>query len=133
MLKVANTALTTVGAGTITAVAIMGQIITRSGPVGGFTDTTDTAAKICAGLTNMGNAGSVADPVTWILTYINTTGQTATLAAGSGVTLNSQAPTPGAGVLTVPASQAATILVAVVPSAGVATLTILSREAIATV
>jgi hypothetical protein len=77
-----NTAITTVGAGTLTAAAIVGAVITRSGPNGPFTDTTDTAANIIAAIPNPSIGQS------WILTYINTSPYNGTLAAGSGVTLS---------------------------------------------
>lgn len=51
------TALTTVGAGTILAAAIAGGSLRRTGPVGGFTDTFDTANNIINALS--GNAASV--------------------------------------------------------------------------
>src|SRR6267142_4079324 len=44
------TTLTTVGAGTILAAAIAGGSLQRTGPVGGFTDTFDTAQNIVAAL-----------------------------------------------------------------------------------
>lgn len=69
---------------TIAAATIVGGLIDRSGTAGGgFTDTTDTAANIIAALppnTPSGWAGTVR--------YMNRgTGQTATLAPGSGVTI----------------------------------------------
>jgi hypothetical protein len=77
------TSLTTVGAGTITAAALVGGSIIRGGAQSStpFTDTTDTAAAIIAAMPN---------PVTgqsWEFTYSNNTNAVSTLAAGSGVTL----------------------------------------------
>jgi hypothetical protein len=47
-------AIATVGAGTWTGAAIATGIINRTGPVGGYTDTTDTSTNILAALA--GNA-----------------------------------------------------------------------------
>lgn len=76
-----NTNITTVGNGTLTAAALIGGIITRSGPVAAYTDTTATAAQIVAGITNpfVGQ--------TLYVTIKNGVGFNQTLAAGSGVTL----------------------------------------------
>lgn len=78
------TALTTVGAGTITAAGIVGQVTQRGGAQAGaaFTDTTDTAAAIISAL---GSTLPVNSAFYW--TYENATNAQATLAAGSGVTL----------------------------------------------
>lgn len=77
------TALNTVGAGTITAAGIAGQITTRGGAQSGsaFTDTTDTAAQIVA---------AVPDAVagrSFLWTYRNDTDAQATITNGSGVTV----------------------------------------------
>lgn len=77
---VVNTAITTVGAGTLTAASMVGGLITRSGPVAAFTDTTDTAAAIIA-------AWNVAINQSRIVRIVNTTAFPETIAAGSGVTL----------------------------------------------
>lgn len=72
---------------TLTAAQLTGggnqSIITRAGsPVGGITDTTDTAANIVAALTG-------ASPgVVFRFRIVNTSGQTVTLGAGSGVVLS---------------------------------------------
>lgn len=81
-----NTALATVGAGTLTAAALLGQSITRTGPVGSFTDTTDTA-------TNLFAASGGVFGTTWTVQYLNVSGQTATLAGGTGVTLTANSGT----------------------------------------
>ncbi len=75
------TALTTVGAGTITGAGIAGGVTNRTGSTSAFTDTTDTAANIIAAIYN-GVTGSAFE-----YTYFNNTGFVATLAAGSSVTL----------------------------------------------
>ena len=75
------TALTTVGAGTITAAAMLSGGVNRTGPTSAFTDTTDTAAAIQGDWTG----GAVSN--SFDLTYINKTAFNATLAGGSGVTL----------------------------------------------
>lgn len=79
-----NTAISTAGAGTLTAAALVGGVITRTGPVAAYTDTTDTAALILAALPNA-NIGQ-----SWEVTIKNTVPFLATLAAGSGVTLSGQ-------------------------------------------
>lgn len=76
-----QTGITTVGAGTLTAAALLGGDILRSGPTSAFTDTTDTAALIQAAW--VGSVGS-----SFQFVYQNTTAFAATLAGGSGVTLS---------------------------------------------
>ena len=87
------TALTTVGAGTITAAAMLSGGVNRTGPTSAFTDTTDTAAAIQGDWTG----GAVSN--SFDLTYINNTAFNATLAGGSGVTL--------VGLVIVPANSTA--------------------------
>ncbi len=128
-LKIANTQLTTVGAGTISAAGILGQFVTRSGPTSAFTDTTDTAANITAAMRGLYNAGTSSDSITWFFDYVNTTAYTATIAAGANVTLTSQAPTPSSGTLTVATNSVATFLVSATPSAGTVALTLMYRNA----
>lgn len=76
----ANTNITTVGNGTLTGAAIVGGVITRSGPTGAFTDTTATAAQIYSA------SGSVSG-ISFLTIIRNTTAFAETLSAGSGVTL----------------------------------------------
>jgi hypothetical protein len=83
-----STALTTVGAGTITAAAIVAGVTLRSGSTSAFTDTTDTAANIIAA------AIGVPIGASWTYYYVNNTVALATLAAGSGVTLTGAVPVP---------------------------------------
>lgn len=97
--------LTTVGAGTWTAAMIATGIIRRTGPVGGYTDTTDTASNIIKALA--GNIGAnyqgnnpspdVVPGSTFRMLFINTVAQALTWAAGEGVEA-------GTGTLTVAAS-----------------------------
>jgi hypothetical protein len=84
-----TTALTTVGAGTITAAGIVGGVTLRSGSTSAFTDTTDTATAIIAALLGGPTIGS-----SWNWKYVNNTVALATLAAGSGVTLTGAVPVP---------------------------------------
>ncbi len=77
----ANTALATVGAGTLLAAAIVGGVITRSGSTAAYTDTTDTAAAIIAAVPGYSVGQS------WPLIIDNTVAFAQTLAAGAGVTL----------------------------------------------
>ncbi len=81
-VDIVETAISTVGAGTLTAAALVGGQIARTGPTGGFTDTTDTAANIVAALGGVFNAGE-----TFVTRIKNATMYTETLAAGAGVTL----------------------------------------------
>ena len=85
--------LSTVGAGTITAAAMVGRIVSRTGTqVAGFVDTTDTGPNIIAA---MGGGAVVGSSLRMI--YINNTagGFTATLAANAtGVTLTGTATVP---------------------------------------
>lgn len=76
-----QTAISTVGAGTLTAAGLLGGDILRTGPTSAFTDTTDTAALIQA--VWVGSVGS-----SFQFVYQNTTAFIATLAGGTGVTLS---------------------------------------------
>jgi hypothetical protein len=84
-----GTALSTVGAGTITAAGIVGGLTLRTGSTSAFTDTTDTATAIIAAL-----AGGPVIGSSWVWLYVNNTVAQATLAAGSGVTLTGAVPVP---------------------------------------
>lgn len=82
ILNPQNTNLNTVGAGTLLAALLLGGFVARGGSQsGGFTDTTDTATAIAAAMGTGANT-----PSNFTLDYVNTTGQTATLAGGTGVT-----------------------------------------------
>lgn len=79
-----STALSTVGAGTITAAGINSGLTTRTGSTAAFTDTTDTATNILAG-----NAGLVNKIGTsFVYTYVNNTVAVATITGGTGVTVS---------------------------------------------
>lgn len=78
---VSNSAVSTVGAATLTAAQIISGLITRSGSVAAYTDTTDTAAAIIAAIPGY------AVGQTFYLSINNTTAFAETLAGGSGVTL----------------------------------------------
>jgi hypothetical protein len=90
-------ALTTVGAGTWTGAMIASGNIRRTGPVGGYTDTTDTAQAILNALAGNGPAAQVAVGTTFRMLFQNTVAQALTFAAGRGVVA-------GVGTLTVAAS-----------------------------
>ena len=76
------TALTTVGAGTITGAGIAAQVTTRGGTqTAAFTDTTDIAANIIAAQPNA-HIGAA-----WEYTYVNNTIWPATIQGGTGVTI----------------------------------------------
>lgn len=90
-------AIATVGAGTWTGAAIATGIIRRTGPVAGYTDTTDTATNIMAAI-----GGNQINPVpipgsTFRMLLLNTVAQALTFAAGTGVVA-------GTGTLNVAAS-----------------------------
>ena len=95
--ELTNTAITTVGNGTLTAAGIVGGIITRTGPTGAYSDTTATAAQIVAAIPGAFVGQSF--PVT----IKNGTAYAQTLVAGTGVT-------PPATVV-VPPNSAGTYLV----------------------
>lgn len=76
----ANTAITTVGNGTLTAAGIVGTLITRTGPTAVYSDTIDTAANIVAAL-----PGFIANQ-SWQLNIKNGTAFYQTLVAGTGIT-----------------------------------------------
>lgn len=106
--QVVNTAISTVGAGTLTAAGIVGGLITRTGPVAAYTDTTDTAVAIVAALTAYVAAES-------FFVYIkNATNFVQTLAAGAGVTLTANQVIPpqsvGQFLVTINSPTAVTLL-----------------------
>ncbi len=79
-----NTAITAAAGTTLSAAALLGLYITRTGPAGAFTDTLDTAANITRALKDMPGAS-------FVLNYINNTGSVATIAAGDANTILSGA------------------------------------------
>lgn len=95
--SVVNGALTTVGAGTWTGALIANGIIRRTGPVAGYTDTTDTAVNILAALAGNNPLALAVPGSTFRMRFINTVAQALTFAAGTGVTA-------GLGTLDVAAS-----------------------------
>lgn len=79
-----NGALTTVGAGTLTNKLVDAQMIYRTGPTAGFTDTFDTATNLDAGV------GAGMDPGDcYVIEYSNQVAFAATIAGAAGVTLTS--------------------------------------------
>lgn len=77
-----STSISTIGNGTLTAIALTGGIIVRSGPSSAFTDTTDTAANIIAAIPNAFVGEYVG------LFIENTTNFYETLQGGLGVTIS---------------------------------------------
>jgi hypothetical protein len=75
------TNLTTVGAGTILAAAIVGGVLNRTGPTAAAVDTTDTAALIIAAVSG-GYVGQ-----SWEFTHYNNSLGACTVTAGTGVTV----------------------------------------------
>lgn len=95
----AGASITTAGAGTLTAAMIVSGLIRRAGaPGAGFTDTTDTATNILTALgANVSNYNGFSNGESFMLYYSNRSGQTATIAGGTGVTVSgSTASTPTA-------------------------------------
>lgn len=90
-------AIATAGDGTWTGAAIANGIINRTGPGGGYTDTTDTAANIIAALAGNGWAPDQVVGTTFRLLVRNTVAQALTFAAGAGVVA-------GTGTLNIAAS-----------------------------
>ena len=87
-----------VGASTLTAAQLVSGILNRTGSVGAFSDTTDTASNIINALIGVGlynvtpvtgiSSGAAVQPGTTVrLRYLNTVAFIATLLAGTGVTL----------------------------------------------
>src|SRR5665213_969565 len=76
-LNPTNANITTAGAHTLTISETLGGIITRTGPSGGFTDTLPTTSTLLAAL---------GADTPFRVTYINASGQTATIAAGDAST-----------------------------------------------
>jgi len=76
-----NTAISTVGAGTLTAAGIAGEVITRTGSTAAYSDATDTAAAIIAARSNA-KTGTA-----WFLYVKNNVGFPETITAGATVTL----------------------------------------------
>lgn len=103
-----NTAISTAGAGTLTAAALVGGVITRTGPSGAFSDATDTAVAIVAALT-----AYVAGESQYVQIR-NTTAFAQTITAGSGVTLTGSAVVPansvGVYLMTIVSPTAVTLL-----------------------
>ena len=76
------TTISTVGAGVLTAAALVGGVISRTGPVAGYTDTTDTATNIIAAIPNAQVGTS------FKVRILNTVAFAATApTAGTGVTI----------------------------------------------
>jgi hypothetical protein len=103
-----NTAISTVGAGTLTAAALVGGVITRTGPTAVFSDTVATAVQIVAALDAYVAAESQ-------YVYIrNTTAFTQTIVTASGVTLSGDVVIPafstGVFLMTIDSPTAVTIL-----------------------
>lgn len=124
-----NTAISTAGAGTLTGAALVGGVVTRTGPTGAYTDTTDTAALIITALT--GGAVNHA----WTCWIKNTVAFTATIAAGSGVTLSGQTliPPNSAGLFLITYSAAGAIAMRGIAIVPLTTVPLLTSTALSTV
>lgn len=86
------TAIVTVGAGVWTAASIASGNINRTGPVGAFTDTTDTAQNILAAIQGNGYAPDTIQGLVFKTRFYNGVAQALTLAIGVGVKLGSNTP-----------------------------------------
>lgn len=84
-----NTNITTVGAGVLTAIGITGGVITRTGSVAAFTDTTATAVAIAANIPNA-QAGQA-----FYVSVINKTAFPQTITNGVGVVMSGTVVIPG--------------------------------------
>jgi hypothetical protein len=88
------TNIATVGAGVLTAAAMLGGVVQRTGPTGAYSDATDTAVNILAAMSgaNIGDStyGYISNQVAFIQT----------ITAGAGVTIVAN------GTSTVPANSA---------------------------
>jgi hypothetical protein len=80
-IDIVNTAITTVGNGVLTSAGLVGGLITRTGPVAAYTDTTDAAAAIVAATSGFTLGATI------FMRIKNATAFLQTLAAGTGVTL----------------------------------------------
>jgi hypothetical protein len=76
-LNPSNANITTAGAATLTIAQVLAGVITRSGPTGGFTDTLPGTAALLAAL---------GADTPFLVSYINASGQTATIAAADANT-----------------------------------------------
>lgn len=81
--NIISTPITTVGNGTLTAAAMVGGLIVRSGSIAAYTDTTDTAANIISALGDAPVVGT-----SWLLYIKNLAAFSQTLSAGAGLTLS---------------------------------------------
>lgn len=88
----ANTAISTVGAGTLTAAGVAGGVITRSGSTADYTDTFATAALILAAVPMVQIGRS------WLLFIRNTVAFSETVATATGLTLTGNVIVPGLSV-----------------------------------
>lgn len=78
-----NTALATIGAGTLTAAALLGGVITRTGSVAAFTDTTDTGTALDTAL-----GANAITGFSRLIQIKNNVGFADTIAGGTGVTVS---------------------------------------------
>lgn len=108
-------AISTVGAGTWTGAKIATGCINRTGPVGGYTDTTDTSTNILAALAGNSAGADVQAGSTFRLLVRNTVAQALTFAAGTGVVA-------GTGTLNIANSLVREYLLTVLNSAPAQTL-----------
>lgn len=92
-------ALATAGDGTWTGAIMATGIIRRTGPVGAYTDTTDTATNILLALAGNFQAADIVPGVSFRLLFQNTVAQAMTLAAGVGVTLGTGTTTTAASLV----------------------------------
>ena len=98
--EVINKDNVTVGASTLTVQSLLQGLLKRGGTqVGGFNDTTPSASQIVAAIlgnrdyvdNSLNSPVSIPSGLTFRFRYLNTTGQTATLVAGTGVTITGTA------------------------------------------
>lgn len=88
-----NTALATVGAGTLLAAALLGGVITRTGSVAVFTDTTSNGTLLDSALATNAITG-----FSRVIQIKNGTAFAETIAGGVGVTVSGRSVVPGNSV-----------------------------------
>lgn len=88
------TTISTVGAGTLTAAAIAGGVVNRTGSVAAYTDTTDTAANLLLQLPTFVQNSSKR------ILFKNTVNFAETITAGNNVTMAGQTIVPANSVMT---------------------------------
>jgi hypothetical protein len=120
--------ITTVGAGVLTAAAMVAGVVDRTGPTGGYTDTLDSAANLMKAIPG----ASVGD--SFEFWFRNTVAQACTIAVGVGAELSGSNTAVGASLtrrflVTILATNAPAILVATTVSGSAAVGALTAEQA----